>query len=223
MRVNFLFLLIAAQLFSSAHAGPSGKNLDQNTYEAVTGESADEDKSFWDTFYKQKDNAFGKDAVGSLRENINKVPKGKAFVPAMGEGRNALFLAKHGFEVTGNDISEIAVDKTMVMAKKHHLNIKSSVVDLKQYKFVENQFDFVFISLFYDRALMPGFKKILKKGGYIMLYVEVFEGNPKAAPSLFYVKHNELTDVLKDFKIVVSKEYMDQGKKVAGILALIVS
>jgi tellurite methyltransferase len=203
----------------SAHATPPAKNLVQNTYEAVTGESADEDKSFWDSFYKEKNYIYGKDAVGFLKENISKIPKGKALVPAMGEGRNAVYLAKNGFDVTGNDISEIAIDKARVLAKKHNVNIKAAVVDLKQFKFVENQYDFIFLSLFYDKALLPHFKKTLKKGGYMMIYEEIYNGDPKKAPSLFWVKTNELNEALKDFKMITYKEYEEHGKKVVGALA----
>jgi hypothetical protein len=202
-----------------AHAQPVGKPIEHNTYEAITGESADEERSFWDSFYKQKDNAFGKEAVGFLKENLSKIPRGKAFVPAMGEGRNALFLAKNGFDVIGNDISDIAVDKAKVMAKKMNLKLKASVVDLKEYKFPENQYDFIFISLFFDKSLLPSLKKSLKKGGYIMLYEEVYNGDPKKAPSLFWVKSNELQELLKDFQMITYKEYDDQGKRVAGALA----
>jgi tellurite methyltransferase len=213
--VNLIFLLITSTAFSA----PQPKIVEQNTYEAVTGESADEDKSFWDSFYKQKDNAFGKDAVGFLKENLDQIPKGKAFVPAMGEGRNAIYLAKHGFEVVGNDISEVAVDKTLGLAKKQNISIKAAVVDLKQYKFIENQFDFIFLSLYIDRTLIPGFKKSLKKGGYIMFYQELYDGDPKKATSLFWVKHNELSEILKDFKMITFKEYDDHGKRVAAALA----
>lgn len=217
--MNFLLLLSFVTLSLPAFSAPSAKNLEQNTYEAVTGESADEDKSFWDSFYRQKDNAFGKDPEAFLKDNLSKIPKGKAFVPAMGEGRNALYLAKNGFEVTGNDISEIAIDKAMVLAKKLHLNIKASVIDLKEYRFIENQFDFVFLSLFYDRNLMPGFKKTLKKGGYMMVYQEIYDGDPKKAPSLFYVRSHEVSEALKDFKMISYKEFMDQGKKMVGAIA----
>lgn len=206
-------------LTSSSHSAPPAKNLEQNTYEAVTGESADEDKSFWDSFYKEKNYIYGKDAVGFLKEHLSKIPKGKAFVPAMGEGRNAVYLAKNGFNVTGYDISEIAVDKALVLAKKHNVSIKAGVVDLKQFKFVENQFDFIFLSLFYDRSLIPNLKKTLKKGGYIMIYEEIYNGDPKKAPSLFWVKSNELNEVLKDFKMITYKEFEDHGKKVVGALA----
>jgi len=213
--VNFIFLL----LLNTAYAEPTAKNLEQNTFEAVTGESADEDKTFWDTFYKQKNFAFGKDAVGFLKENLSKVPKGKAFVPAMGEGRNAIYLAKHGFEVTGNDISDVAVDKALGLAKKQNISIKTAVIDLKEYKFVENQFDFIFLSLFYDKSLTPGFKKTLKRGGFIMFYEEIYDGDPKKAPDQFCVKHNELIEALKEFKMISYKEYDDHGKKVVGALA----
>ncbi len=107
---------------TSSYSAPPAKNLEQNTYEAVTGESADEDKSFWDSFYKEKNYIYGKDAVGFLKDNLTKIPKGKAFVPAMGEGRNAVYLAKHGFDVTGNDISEIAIDKAKVLAKQQNVD-----------------------------------------------------------------------------------------------------
>ena len=213
--MKLLFLLF----LSSAYSAPPAQNLEQNTFEAVTGDSADEDKSFWDTFYKEKNFAYGKDAAGFLKEHLSKIPKGKAFVPAMGEGRNAIFLAKHGFDVTGNDISDVAVDKARGLAKQQNVSIKSSVIDLKQYKFVEGQFDFIFLSLYYDRSLTPGFKKSLKKGGYIMFYEELYDGDPKKAPSMFWVKHNELIDELKDFKMITYKEYDDHGKKVVGALA----
>lgn len=200
-------------------ATPPVKNIEQNTYEAITGESADEEKSFWDSFYKQKDNAFGKEAVGFLKEHIQSIPKGKAFLPAMGEGRNAIFIAKHGFEVVGNDISDVAIDKAKALAKKLNLNIKASVVNMKEYSFKDNEFDFIFVSLFYDRDLLQGFKKSLKKGGLIMFYEEVYNGNPDKAPNQFWVKSNELKTALKDMKILVYKEYQDHGKKVVGVLA----
>ena len=36
----------------------------------------------------------------------------------MGEGRNAVFLAKNGFTVDGCDISEIAIKKALDLAKR---------------------------------------------------------------------------------------------------------
>ncbi len=211
--------LLATLFLCGAMAGTTDKVPDHNFYEAVTGESADEDRSFWDAFYQQKDHAFGKEAVGFLKEHLAKIPRGKAFVPAMGEGRNAIYIAKNGFDVTGNDISDVAIDKAKVTARKLNLKLKASVIDLKEYPFTENQFDFIFVSLFYDRSVIAGLKKSLKKGGYIMFYEEVHNGDPKKAPGMFWVKSNELPELFKDFQIITYKEYQDHGKSVAAILA----
>ena len=73
---------------------------------------ADEkDKIFWDKKYETEAYIFGKEPVGFLREHIDLLPRGKALDIAMGEGRNAVFLAKNGFNVDGCDISEIAVKR----------------------------------------------------------------------------------------------------------------
>ena len=73
--------------------------------------SSERDKVFWDKKYGTEAYIFGKEPVAFLREHIDVLPKGKALDVAMGEGRNAVFLAKNGFEVDGCDISEIAVKK----------------------------------------------------------------------------------------------------------------
>lgn len=53
-----------------------------------------------------------------LVDNIGFLPNGQALDIAMGTGRNALYLAKMGFEVEGVDISEEAVSIALESAKK---------------------------------------------------------------------------------------------------------
>ena len=77
------------------------------------------------------------------------IPKGRAFVPAMAEGRNAIYLAKKGFIVEGNDISEVAIDRALEAAKKQNLEIKATVSDLEQFKYPSERYDFILVSQFY--------------------------------------------------------------------------
>ncbi len=56
--------------------------------------------------------------VQFLVENIELLPKGEALEIAMGTGRNAVYLAKMGFEVEGIDISPEAVSIVLEYAKK---------------------------------------------------------------------------------------------------------
>ncbi|MBS1959484.1 MAG: methyltransferase domain-containing protein [Bdellovibrionales bacterium] len=211
-------------LYSSALlAGPiRGENSDKVSYEAITGESADEDKSVWDSFYRDKNHGLEKDPVSFLKDYIHLIPKGRAFVPAMGEGRNAIFLAKKGFEVDGNDISDVAIEKTLGEAKQQKVMIKTILADLSKYSFPEDYYDFVLVSLFYSKALIPKFKASVRKGGYIMFYNRVVDTSSKrksSIPDEFLVKPSDLKEGLKDFKIKAYKEYSDQGIKVVGILA----
>lgn len=190
------------------------------TYEAITGDSADEDRSVWDSFYKNKSFIFGKDPVSFLKDNIHLIPKGKAFVPAMGEGRNAIFLAKNGFDVDGNDLSEVAIDKALNEARAQKVPLKTIVGDLNQYKYPTSYYDFILVSLFYQRSLAANFKKAVKKGGYIMFFLR--RQGPKRmkdiGPDDFAVKPEDLKEDFKDFETKIYKEFNDHGTGVIGLL-----
>src|SRR3972149_10905123 len=75
--------------------------------------AGEQDKIFWDKKYETGAYIFGKEPVAFLREHIDLLPRGKALDIAMGEGRNAVFLAKNGFSVDGCDVSEVAIKKAL--------------------------------------------------------------------------------------------------------------
>jgi tellurite methyltransferase len=197
---------------------PDSENI---SYEAITGESADDDKTVWDDYYKNRKNAVEKEPAGFLKDNISQIPKGKAFVPAMGEGRNAIYLAKNGFAVDANDISEVAIETALAEARKQKVTLKTAVVDLNQYKFPENIYDFIMVSYFYEKKLIPQFKKALKKGGYIMFFnqLDTQANGRMASPDDFPVKAGQLKEDFKDYQIKIYREYNDRGLKVVGLLA----
>jgi tellurite methyltransferase len=206
----------------AGHPHVNGAAGDESTYEAITGDSVDDDRAVWDSFYnKSKNNALGKEAVGFLKDHLHEVKKGRAFVPAMGEGRNAIYLAKNGFTVDGADLSQVAVDHAMDEAKSQHVSIKGIVADLTAYHYPENYYDLVMVSLFYIPELIPKFKKSIKHGGYILFYEkrEVEKPTSAMSPDDFLVKSEVLKNALKDFEIKVFKEYKDHGVDVVGVLA----
>jgi tellurite methyltransferase len=213
-----VFLLLVLSHLPAVHAGTPE---DSRTYEAITGESADDDHSAWDSFYKKKDHAFGRDAVGFLKEHLHRLKRGEGFVPAMGEGRNALYLARNGFKVLGVDLSSVAVDRAIAEARSQRLPLQGVVADLFSYPYPREKFDFVFLSLFYSPALLPRFKSTLKKGGQLMIYLKLDtgRGRDRSAPDDFTVKPGELKSALSDFEIVTYREFRDQSVDVVGVLA----
>jgi len=76
------------------------------------------DQKRWDERFKGKKLAFGKEPNPFLKKYLRLVPRGKALDIAAGEGRNAVFLAMHGFDVDAVDISERGLQKARKLAKE---------------------------------------------------------------------------------------------------------
>ena len=194
---------------------------DPQAYEAITGESPEDEHGVWDSFYKKRNHAFGQEPVSFLKRHFSEIKKGRAFVPAMGEGRNAIFLARHGFDVDGVDLSSIAVDRAVEDARAQKTRIKGVVADLNQYAYPKEAYDLVLVSLFHSESLLPKFKKSLKKNGILMLYLKRDTGKPaaKMSPDDFLVKSDALRVALQEMQILKFEEYEDQGDPVIGVLA----
>ena len=65
----------------------------------------------WNQRYSSETYAYGIDANDFLVSMIDRLPTGKILCLAEGEGRNAIWLAEHGNEVTAVDASEIGLQK----------------------------------------------------------------------------------------------------------------
>lgn len=71
----------------------------------------------WDERFGTKEYLFGTEPAAFLRDNVGLVPPGaRALCIAEGEGRNAVFLAGLGCEVTAFDASAVGLDKARKLA-----------------------------------------------------------------------------------------------------------
>ena len=62
-------------------------------------------KEKWNKLYDGSGFLYGPEPLAFLKEQWGRLRKGKALDLAMGEGRNAVFLAQQGFPVVGFDVS----------------------------------------------------------------------------------------------------------------------
>lgn len=60
-----------------------------------------------------------------------------------GEGRNAVFFARNGYNVTAFDLSQRGVEKTQILAQKAGVNIQVFQADIKDYRLSE-EFQIIF-------------------------------------------------------------------------------
>jgi tellurite methyltransferase len=100
---------------------------------------------FWEKAYSDLDAATFCGGMPSqeIRDVASDLPHGARVLDlGCGEGRNALFLAECGFEVTAVDISDAGIRKLDALAKERDLQIRSEVADMRLYRFAHS-FDLI--------------------------------------------------------------------------------
>ena len=71
----------------------------------------------------------------------------KALDLGVGDGVNAIYLAKNGYEVFGNDISKVAIKKAEKKFIKNSLHGHFEVKDVRDVEIFESSYDFILCSM----------------------------------------------------------------------------
>lgn len=89
--------------------------------------------SFWNARYAESGFAYGDQPNDFLREVANRIPTGPVLCLAEGEGRNAVYLATRGHDVTAVDLSATGLAKAEALARSRGVSIRTVVADLDAY------------------------------------------------------------------------------------------
>ncbi len=87
-------------------------------------------RSLWDARYEAKGALWGAEPNQFLAEIAEVLEPGTALDLGCGQGRNSLWLASRGFEVTGLDLSSIAIEQAKAVAAELDLDASFESVDL---------------------------------------------------------------------------------------------
>ncbi|MEU6267159.1 class I SAM-dependent methyltransferase [Saccharopolyspora shandongensis] len=68
-------------------------------------------QEFWDERYSSQDQLFSGEPNGALVAEAADLPPGQALDVGCGEGGDALWLARHGWQVTAVDVSQVALER----------------------------------------------------------------------------------------------------------------
>ena len=190
-------------------------------------------KNFWDERYNDNEYAYGENANLFFASELKKLSPGKILFPAEGEGRNAVFAAKKGWEVDAFDSSIEGKRKAELLAQKNKVKINYVIKSYQELELDENTYDCVTLVF----AHMPEIlrkqvhKKLinsLKPGGVIILeafskkQIHYRSGGPQQIDMLY--SENE---ILNDFDLLTFKtvfeveEVLNEGKFHQGKAALI--
>lgn len=158
-----------------------------------------------------------------LIDNTDLLVRGRALDVAMGSGRNAVYLARMGFEVEGIDISREAIEEALARAVQENTSIQTRVEDLQKIPYIdEDTYDLVICFNYLQRSLMPQMKNWVKPGGMLVYETFIVDqvrfGKPRNPDHL--LRHNELLHTFEDFRVLRYREGVIAGKKaIASIVA----
>lgn len=146
----------------------------------------------WDERYNRDDYVYGTEPNDFLREQVARISGSRVLCLAEGEGRNAVFLAERGFQVTAVDASSVGLAKAQRLAEQRGVKIETIHADLADFDIEPGRWDAV-VSIFchvpppirksLHRKVVAG----LRAGGVLLLeaytpdQIELGTGGPQVA------------------------------------------
>ena len=191
-------------------------------------------QKMWDERFGQAEPVYGEHPNAYLRAQVLRLtPGGKVLVPGDGYGRNGMWLARQGFQVTTVDLSPVGVERARKSAQAAGLAMTIEEADLVTWTWPDSEFDVVasiFLHLPPDlrpriHAQMLG---ALKPGG--LLIIEAFtpaqlqhsSGGPKQLELLYTAEilRKDLigADVLELLEVEID---LDEGRMHRGRAAVV--
>jgi SAM-dependent methyltransferase len=103
------------------------------------------DRETWDERYRGKELIWTAQPNRFMAAEIAGLPPGRALDLGAGEGRNAVWLAEQGWEVTAVDFSEVGLAKGAELAARRGVSVNWVAADLRDYRPPSRAFDLVVV------------------------------------------------------------------------------
>jgi len=130
----------------------------------------------WDQRYAADEYIFGTEPSDILTRHMQYVEAGEtALAIADGEGRNGVYLARQGLQVTSFDISPIGIAKAKRLALQHQAALTILESDIKSWDWKPESFDtvvgifFQFLDPISRLEVFEGIRSTLKPNGRVFL------------------------------------------------------
>ena len=175
-------------------------------------------QNFWNQRYADEHYAYGTLPNDYLKEKSADLRPGKILLPAEGEGRNAVFMAKMGWEVEAFDQSTEGKNKALLLAEHYDVKISYTISDVENTDYPENSFDALALIFAHfpgenRRSYHRKLSSFLKPGGYLIIegfskeHATFQQLNPKSGgprdPGMLY----ELKEDFNNFEFTEAAEH----------------
>lgn len=186
-------------------------------------------EAFWNTRFREAgdDYLFGIEPNKWLVRHADALAACRSVLSvADGEGRNSVWLAEQGFDVTASEISPVALEKARKLAAGRGVRLHFERADLLDYAWQDASYDAlvaVFIQFVGPQervGVFAGMKCAVKPGGVLLLQgytpkqLEYRTGGPSSAENLYTAAL--LRESFADWEISRLDEYEDELLEGAG-------
>jgi len=191
---------------------------------------------FWNKRFNTPDYIFGKAPNEYLQAQATlHLKQGDSVLcVADGEGRNSVWLAKQGMRVDAFDLSQIALNKAIALAKKEAAQVQFSLASSDDWDWKPNHYDAV-VGIFIQFAdpvmrarLFAQMASTLKPGGMLIVQgytpkqLEFKTGGPSILEHLYTEDMiRVLIDDLEIIDLCVYEKSLSEGPKHTGMSALL--
>ncbi len=167
--------------------------------------------NFWDQQFSGDAYKYGtKPNTFLVEQAIRLKAGGRVLLPGDGEGRNSVWLAEKGFEVTAMDNSQVGLEKALKLAKEHKVTIQTVHADLHDWQPEPESMDavaLIYVHLPPELRMMVIHRMLgaLKRGGLLLLeafhprQLELHSGGPKVLDMLYTLEQLRLDSQATQF------------------------
>ncbi len=189
--------------------------------------------NFWNERYKADDYAYGIEPNKFLKNQLKNITPGNILFPAEGEGRNAVYAATIGWQVTAFDPSIEGKRKAELLAMKKGVSIDYRIEDYEFVEFPVESFDCIALIFAHMNPVKREdyHKKLisfLKPGGTLILegfsknQINNKTGGPRDIDMLFSEKEMKIDfSSLSKLTITQTEEVLNEGTYHQGLASVI--
>ena len=190
---------------------------------------------FWDDRYESRDYVYGTQPNHYFQQQLDAIEKpGRLLLLAEGEGRNAVYAAEKGWQVTAVDFSAKGREKALALAAERETNFDYLLADIRQFD-IAAQGGWDVIGLIYAHfpaewraeihqkcaaALRPGGRIILE--AFNRKQLNRLSGGPKNIDLLFSKSMIEQDfEALEPVECVETTVFLKEGQGHSGLAELV--
>ena len=147
---------------------------------------------------------------------------GRALDVGGGSGRNAIWLARRGLDVTLADVSDVAVERAARDARAEGLSLATVQIDLESERLPPGPWDVVLCAYFLHRPLFPALASELAPGGLLVVAHATrknLERHPRPGPR-WVLEEGELRTLTRGLEVLHYEEgWLESGRHEARLVA----